>query len=790
MSTVLNTRRGLHQPVLKGSRRLWVVVDLLAIWFVGVLATAAFWPAYGTPVWRAGMGAVVLGSVLGMVAQTRRWPLWLVAVGVVVLHLGAGGAFAMPSSALLGVLPTPTTISGMAGGVVTGWKTALTVAPPIGELGALLAVPYATLLVAATAAGYLALDRRRATRAWLPLAAAAVVGTLMGLHTATHPLLIGLGFALGVPVWTAYRRSFLRQALVGLSPKVTWQRAVAGALVLAVAGGSAAALMPVLKGVDSRRVVLRDVVEPPVDVRQWPSPLQEMRAQVVDRADRVLLTADGLPAGARVRLATLDAYDGTTYMASNESSDGAGGAFRRIGDSVPDATDGERATVHLTVGDYAGVWLPTSGATRGIRFTSARRLALKEHLYLNRDSGTAVTAAGLRPGDELEVDVTVPPTVTPQSLRDAQSARTMLAPLPPLPDELKARAAKAAEGSQGDGDTALRIQNVLKAGYYSHGTDHDSLPGHSLFRVRQLFTVEPMVGDEEQYAVAFALMAREVGLPARVVYGFAPTSGGGPVELRGRDVTAWVEIRYAEAGWVAYEAGPPKDRRPPAQSDPPANPTNPQVDNPPPPPDRPDRLPPDQTDPEQPGQNDDPRQRTLWARYGYWVMVVGGPLALLAAPFVIIGGAKLRRRRVRAAAPHTADRVSGGWAEVVDRARDLGVPLSPSATRIETARAVADRFARSADGSSDPLQLAFRADATTFGTGTPSVRQAEEYWRGVRDVLRGMTRSVPATRRVAGLLSLRSLRSPAAWRREAKNRGRLRRVLATTWTRVRTAVGR
>ncbi|WP_460769200.1 transglutaminase-like domain-containing protein, partial [Mariniluteicoccus flavus] len=573
----------------------------------------------------------------------------------------------------------------------------------------------------------------------------------------------------------------------------------AGAAVLALAAGAAAALLPALRGVDDRRVVLRDLVEPPIDVRQWPSPLQEMRAQVVDRRDAVLLTAEGLPAGARVRLATLDAYDGTTYNASNEAetpgrTPGHGGAFRRIGEQVPAGTPahrgqgGERASVTVRVGAYAGVWVPTIGDPRAVRFTSDRRLELKEHLYLNRDTGTAVTAAGLRPGDAFALEAAVPPAVPVESLTRAESATAILPPLPALPEALKTRAAKAAEGSQGDGDTALRIRAELRKGYYSHGETYASLPGHSLFRINRLFTADEMVGDEEQYAVAFALMAREVGLPARVVYGFAPAPpSAGPVELHGRDVTAWVEVKYADAGWVAYDAAPDHRRTPPSRPNVPAGPANPQVDNPPPPPDRPDRLPPDQAEPEQPGQNSDPRKRTLWARYGYWVLAVGGPLAVVLLPIVVVVGAKVRRRRVRSAAPQTSDRVSGGWAEVVDRARDLGIPLAPSGTRIETARAVSAAFARSADGGSDPHQLAFRADATTFGTGQPSVRQADEYWAGVRDVLRGMSRSVSPWRRFRGAMSLKSLRSPAAWRREVARRGRWRGALAGVRTRARVA---
>ncbi|WP_460770292.1 hypothetical protein, partial [Mariniluteicoccus flavus] len=236
MSTVISSRRR-PQPVRSTSRHLWIATDAAAIMVMAALATVTFAPAYGGPVWRAALGGAALGTALGIVAALRRWPVWLLALALVAVYFLAGGALAMPSTVTAGLLPNPTTLAGLATGIVTGWKTALTVAPPIGELGALLAIPYAVLLVATAAAGRLALDRRRATLAWTPLAGAAVVGTLLGLHDPAYPLLVGLGFALGVPIWTAYRRSFLRQALVGRPPRVTWLRAAAGAAVIALAAG-------------------------------------------------------------------------------------------------------------------------------------------------------------------------------------------------------------------------------------------------------------------------------------------------------------------------------------------------------------------------------------------------------------------------------------------------------------------------------------------------------------------------------------------------------------------------
>lgn len=86
-----------------------------------------------------------------------------------------------------------------------------------------------------------------------------------------------------------------------------------------------------------------------------------------------------------------------------------------------------------------------------------------------------------------------------------------------------------------------------------------------------------MVGDSEQYASAMALMARDLGLPSRVVLGFLPknedgeitdartekTSGNGTkIEFTGNDVTAWVEIKLQGLGWVAFYPTPKETKMP------------------------------------------------------------------------------------------------------------------------------------------------------------------------------------------------------------------------------------
>jgi transglutaminase-like putative cysteine protease len=78
-------------------------------------------------------------------------------------------------------------------------------------------------------------------------------------------------------------------------------------------------------------------------------------------------------------------------------------------------------------------------------------------------------------------------------------------------------------------------------------------------------------GLQEEYAAAWALIARSWGVPTRLVIGWLPpnqdgftdadasTDGGGePVEVivRGGDTSVWAQARLAGLGWVSYQPSP------------------------------------------------------------------------------------------------------------------------------------------------------------------------------------------------------------------------------------------
>ncbi|GAA4806050.1 transglutaminaseTgpA domain-containing protein [Nocardioides caeni] len=88
-----------------------------------------------------------------------------------------------------------------------------------------------------------------------------------------------------------------------------------------------------------------------------------------------------------------------------------------------------------------------------------------------------------------------------------------------------------------------------------NGTGNDTLD--------HFLSAEGRVGYCEQFASAMAVMARSLGIPARVAVGFLkPTNyTDGTWEYTSHDLHAWPELYFADAGWVRFEPTP-ADRAP------------------------------------------------------------------------------------------------------------------------------------------------------------------------------------------------------------------------------------
>ncbi|MGO1481264.1 MAG: transglutaminase-like domain-containing protein, partial [Brachybacterium sp.] len=484
-------------------------------------------------------------------------------------------------------------------------------------------------------------------------------------------------------------------------------------------------------------------------------------------------------------LATMDYYDLQVYnVASSQNRDGASGAFLRSAPGV-DLFDGsgQQQSSLVTIDAYTGVWLPTIGdRTNRIdleEMSPERSSATAENLYLNEQSQTAVNATGTRPGDTYELSYEPYTEPTAEQQRTAKFADLDLPTNLPI-EQVTAVADEWAGSSDSDYERFQHLSQMVKTdAFYSHGLEEDvaSLSGHGASRLMVMLNEvgfdedspdaqpEGRIGDEEQFAVLTAVLARSIDIPARVVMGFeVPPGQEGTVGITGDDVTAWVEVAFEGIGWVRFDPVPDEEDDPTEPQPKEVEKPLPQVAQPPPPPAEPPSPPPGAMSDDSEKKDDPDDETASWAVYLGFGLI---PVLLLVIAVAAVITAKIVRRSRRRSRGALPTRIDGGWQEILDLLTDLGRAPDPLLTRAETAaRLQADIPAMGA------LTLAGRADRAVFGPDDLPESVVDEYWTHVIEARRTMSAAVPWHKRVRAALSLRSFRRRSAARRAEQKRTR------------------
>lgn len=793
----MNAEPSYFSSVSNGRR----TVDLLVLGALFVIALLGFQTVYGGLQYViAGVMALVLATLVALIGARFRWGPLRIAPAMLLVYFLFGSMFAAPNHALWGVAPSLSSLKELLFAPVTSWKSVLTVAPPVGTAQGVLGVVWISMLLLALFAMTIVLRTRRYVIAWLFPLVLLLISYVFGTHEAFQPVVRGVLFAVLSVAWLTWRfesarlhsaRSTIISDTVrpgSWKNPVLRRRVIGGAVIMALATGATFAAQPLLDPPSGTiRVAVRDQLTPPFDPRQYVSPLSEFRGYLKDQRKAELFTVTGVTGGEYVRLAAMDQYDRQVYnVAGARDKDSATGAFLRTADGVylHDGGDAQRTST-VTIGEYSGVWMPTLG-TRTNRvdlgeMSAQRTGALSENLYLNDKSQTAVNAAGLQPGDTYELQYEPYTEPTAEQQRVARFADITLPPNDSMDPKIKQQATEWAGGAQTDFETIQNLSRAIKAdAYYSHGIDDDpaSLSGHGDARLMDMleevgFDEEKAdaaptgrIGDEEQFAVLTAVMARELGIPARVVMGFEiPDGSEGTVPVTGDDVTAWVEVAFEGLGWVRFPPAPDEDEAPMEPKPKEVEKPRPQVAQPPPPPAEPPSPPPGAMSDDTDDDDEELEETTSWVVYGLLAAI---PLVLVALVLGGIVAAKALRRGRRRSQGVLPERIDGGWQELLDLMTDMGRRPDPVLTRQETAAKLDAEIP--AVGAA---VLAGRADRAVFGPDDLPPDAVDEYWRQVMSARRSMTAAMPWHKRLRTLFSLRSFR-----RRRAESRDEKRRLRA------------
>jgi transglutaminase-like putative cysteine protease len=405
----------------------------------------------------------------------------------------------------------------------------------------------------------------------------------------------------------------------------------------------------------------------------------------------------------------------------------------------------------IRVEGYSGVWLPTVGDFESVSFAGTAAAQLDNDFYYNKTSGTAAVLGGIRSGESYTLDAVLPDTPSASELATLSPGSATVPRVGVVPDDLAQRLDQYVAGKTSPGTQLVAMLDGLKRdGYISHGLDPSQPPsrsGHAADRISELFTDPRMIGDAEQYSVAAALMARQLGFPARVVFGFAPQGSGSTLNITGSDISAWIEIDTAQDGWVTVDPNPAPRPIPDELPQDPNQVARPETIVPPPA----DKASTNENQTTPDASQNDPNTLDPVLAVILQVLQVSAVVLLvaliLASPFLLIVAAKFRRRRLRRRAATPLARIRGGWDEFEDAVIDHRIQPPPSATRSEVADVV---------GGLPSRVLAAVADRAIFAPDAVDPADADRVWDAVAELRASL--DAPLTRR-ARLWSLISVRS-------------------------------
>ncbi len=210
----------------------------------------------------------------------------------------------------------------------------------------------------------------------------------------------------------------------------------------------------------------------------------------------------------------------------------------------------------VQIDDLSSRILPVPPGTIALSGTSATLTGVGAVSPTPTSSGQQYTTLSTLPVTQPEsLGGNAPVTTYPPALEQADTA------LPALPPNIEALAHAVTAGAQGPLAQAELLVNWFRSGQFRYTLDPPSSPPGTDPLVS--FLTETRSGSCEQFAGAFVVLARSLGLPSRVVVGFTSGrySGPGEVTVRGSDAHAWPQVYLGpRAGWVSFEPTPQQPR--------------------------------------------------------------------------------------------------------------------------------------------------------------------------------------------------------------------------------------
>ncbi|KXC05676.1 transglutaminaseTgpA domain-containing protein [Microbacterium hominis] len=528
-------RRTAQRGELRLSLALWLGLLATLVPLTRVVQSGSWlWGAAGLP-----LALLTIGYVL------RRLRVAATVVTLIELAVWAGAVTAVffPRDALLGVIPTGTLVEAVPRMIAAA---STSIADGIAPLTA--TTPLSFVIVASLGLLTIALDHVVVT-ARMPLLASVALVAVWLIPAIAVPagvdvvafVLLAVAVLLLIRAETRTRESRAPRRAGGVSAVAVTIGAVAIVTALALGPTIQAATPAAGPGTAT-------MIDPSLD----------LGADLRRQSDATVLTmrsdSSVVP---YLRVATLSVFDGAVWQPDRTSTVDLGGEpleGLEVGPDIAVAQERTTITVKNLATAYApvpyaaaqvdglvGSWrfvpynrtvMGSQGATQGQEYTVLADVARPT---LEQIRATSAGGTGLR----IEVDAVpadTPPIIGALAREVTASATTDYDRLIALQDWFRGPAftysldAPVQEGFDGQGSDAVAAFLEAKTGYCVH------------------------------FAGAFALMARSLGMPTRIVVGFLPgaftgqvVDGERVVNVTGSQLHAWPEVYFRGIGWVPFE---------------------------------------------------------------------------------------------------------------------------------------------------------------------------------------------------------------------------------------------
>jgi transglutaminase-like putative cysteine protease len=264
------------------------------------------------------------------------------------------------------------------------------------------------------------------------------------------------------------------------------------------------------------------------------------------------------PGGVYLRLATLDNFNGIAWQPGGIETDGDN-EVTRFPDPPGLASDVPRTTytVDVQVQDVSGHWLPVPYPAVSIDGLEGSWTYEADGLDVRSPSADAR-------GQEYQVTfLDVEPDLAQLSAELGPQVGNQYLDLPEIPEIIRQTALDVTAASTSTYEKALALQNFFTSDAFEYSIDTPVDEGYDGTGVQVVAEfLDAKTGYCVHFASAMAIMARSLGIPARIAVGFQPgqrdalNSGETVYTVMSDDLHAWPELYFEGIGWLRFEPTP------------------------------------------------------------------------------------------------------------------------------------------------------------------------------------------------------------------------------------------